>query len=113
MKHSVRDDQGVAVVEIASELDAAHSTELEEVVHRLLTEGQRRFVIDCARVTFLNSAGLAALVHCFKQVRSQAGHICLATLQPSVRHVIELTRLDRAFDLRTDVAEAVQYFTSA
>ena len=113
MKHTVRDDRGVAVVEIASELDAARSTELEEVVHRLLTEGQRRFVIDCARVTFLNSAGLAALVRCFKQVRSQAGHVCLAALQPPVRHVIELTRLDRAFELRTDAAEAVQHLTNA
>lgn len=113
MELTVRDERGVAVVEIGSELNAVCSAELEGAVTRLLTEGQRRFVIDCARVTFLDSAGLAVLVRCFKQVRSHAGNVCLVALQPSARHVIELTRLDRAFDLRTDATEAVQYLTKA
>jgi anti-anti-sigma regulatory factor len=47
-------------------------------------------------------------VRLFKQVRGHGGRLGLAALQPPVRHVFELTRLERSFDLYPDVAEALR-----
>jgi anti-sigma B factor antagonist len=96
---------------VSGEMDAGNSTQLGEELDHLLAEGTRKLVIDLGRVGFMNSAGLTMLVHYYKLARSNGGDISLAALQPPVRQVFQLTRLDRVFDLQPDVARAVQWFT--
>src|SRR5918992_1870439 len=111
MELSVRENQGVTVVMVSGEMNAGNSTQLEEELDHLLTEGSRKLVIDLGKVGFMNSSGLAALVRYYKLARSNCGDICLAALQPPVRQAFQLSRLDRVFDLQPDVTRAVQRFT--
>jgi anti-sigma B factor antagonist len=108
MQIDVRDEGEVTLVRLAGDLDAAGVPALTEHLDRLWSEGRRRFVLDLEGVPFIDSGGLSALVRLFKRVRGQAGGLGLASLQPAVRRVFELTRLDRAFDVYPDVAEAVR-----
>ena len=108
MECTFRDAQGVAIIEITEGLDAVHGARLEQLLHRLLSEGHRHFVVDLERVQGIDSPGLAALVRGFNYVRYRAGTLCLAHLQPPVQSILTLMRLDRVFESRTDVAEAVQ-----
>jgi anti-anti-sigma factor len=110
---SFHDDRGIAVIDLTGGLDETRGAELGALFDRLLTEGRRQFVIDLKAVDFIDSAGLAMLVRCFKRVRSGVGNLALIAPQPSVRRIFELTRLDRSFDIHTDVAEAVQRFTGS
>jgi anti-sigma B factor antagonist len=112
MELSVRENQGVTVVMVSGDMDAGNSTQLGEELDHLLTEGPRKLVIDLGKVGFMNSAGLATLVHYYKLARSNCGDISLAALQPPVRRAFHLTRLDRVLDLQPDVARAVQGFTA-
>ena len=109
MAVTVREDRGITVVELMGELDTTNTAELGQLFDRLLAEGRRRFVLDLQGVAFIDSAGLATLVRCFKRVRNGTGYVSLASLQPPVRRVLELTRLDRAFEVCTDAATAVQH----
>jgi anti-sigma B factor antagonist len=84
---------------------------LGEELDHLFSEGSRKLVIDLGKVGFMNSSGLATLVHYYKLARSNCGDISLVALQPPVRQVFQLSRLDRVFDLQPDVARAVQRFT--
>jgi anti-sigma B factor antagonist len=111
MELAVHDNYGVTVVIVSGEMDAGNSAQLGEELDRLLTEGTRKLVIDLAKVGFVNSSGLATLVRYYKRAHSNCGDISLAALQPPVRQVFQLTRLDRVFDLQPDVAKAVQRFT--
>lgn len=108
MDIDVRDEGKVTVVRLAGDLDASTGPRLTEELDRLWGEGRRQFVLDLAGVPFIDSAGLSALVRLFKRVRSQAGRLGLAALQPAVRRVFELTRLERAFEVYPDVAEALR-----
>jgi anti-sigma B factor antagonist len=112
MELSVYDNHGVTVVMPSGEMDAENSTQLGEELNHLLTEGSRKVVIDLGEVGFMNSSGLATLVRYYKLARSNCGDISLAALQPPVRQVFLLSRLDRVLDLQPDVAKAVQRFTS-
>ena len=107
----VHEDHGVTVVMVWAKMDAGNSTQLGEELHHLLTEGTRKVVIDLGQVGFMNSSGLATLIHYYKLARSNCGDISLAALQPRVRQAFQLTRLDRMFDLQPDVARAVERFT--
>ena len=111
MELSVYDNHGVTVVMPSGEMDAENSTQLGEELNHLLTEGSRKVVIDLGQVGLMNSSGLATLIHYYKLARSNCGDISLAALQPPVRQVFLLSRLDRVLDLQPDVARAVQRFT--
>jgi anti-sigma B factor antagonist len=111
MELSVYDNHGVTVVMASGEMDAENSAQLGEQLNHLLTEGIRKVVIDLGKVGFMNSSGLATLIHYYKRARSNCGDISLAAVQPTVRQAFQLTRLDRMFDLQPDVARAVQRFT--
>ncbi|MCA9898933.1 MAG: STAS domain-containing protein [Ardenticatenaceae bacterium] len=67
-------------------------------------------VVDLSGVTFLDSTALATLVQGMKHCRQRAGNLHLAGLQPSVKLIIELTRLDKAFGIYPDVETAVSAF---
>lgn len=108
MVPTCHDDRGVAVIDLSGGLDETRGAELWQLFDRLLTEGRRQFVIDLQAVDFIDSAGLAMLVRCFKRLRHGTGNFSLTAPQPSVRRIFELTRLDRTFDIHTDVTEAIQ-----
>lgn len=73
-------------------------------------QGAANIVVDLSGVTFLDSTALATLVQGMKHCRQQSGNLHLAGLQPSVKLIIELTRLDKAFGIYPDVATAVSAF---
>jgi anti-sigma B factor antagonist len=102
------DDRGVTVIALNGGLDETRGVELGQLFDRLMAEGRRQFVLDLKAVDSTDSAGLAMLVRCFKRVRSGVGNLALIALQPSIRRIFEMTRLDRSFDIYTDVTEAVQ-----
>jgi anti-sigma B factor antagonist len=108
MNIDVRDDGKVTLVRLSGDLDATSGPQFNEELDRLWSEGRRQFVLDLDGVSFIDSAGLSALVRLFKQVRGHGGRLGLAALQPPVQRVFELTRLVRSFDVYPDVAEALR-----
>jgi anti-sigma B factor antagonist len=107
MEIEVRDEEKVTLVRLSGDLDATGGPPLTAELDRLWSDGRRQFVLDLEGVPFIDSGGLSALVRLFKRVRSQGGGLGLASLQLPVRRVFELTRLDRAFDVYPNVAEAL------
>lgn len=80
-------------------LDAHSAQELKDFLSAIFDEGTNRIVIDLASVRFIDSSGLGALVSGFKNAISRQGELRLASLQPQVRSMFELTRLHRVFDI--------------
>ena len=65
-------------------------------------------VLDLAMVKFMPSMSLAAFVRLATESRSRKQRLVLAGLQPQVREIIVLTRLDRLFEMQDDVASALR-----
>ena len=68
--------------------------------------GTDRLAVDLSVVDRIDSTGLGALVTTLKAARDHGGDLALAGLSPSVRAVVELTRLHRVFDIYGDVESA-------
>ena len=64
-------------------------------------------VVDLAHVDFIDSTALATLVQGLKRARVQKGDIYLSSLHAPVRMVLELTRLDKVFEIYTTKEDAV------
>lgn len=65
-------------------------------------------IINLEAVTFIDSMGLATLVKAMKRRREQGYELALCGVQANVRVIFELTRLDKAFQIFDNEAEAIK-----
>jgi len=91
----VRAEAGVAVVELAGELDLASAPALREQLLGLLRQGSSRLVLDLSRVSFCDASGLAVLVGTSHRARRLGGFLRLAAVPRQAVRVLDLTGLDR------------------
>ena len=104
----VRDD--VAVIAISGRFDAQSAPSVAEWLEHIAATTPGRVVVNLADASFLDSSALAVLVRVVKRCRMRGGDVRLSGIQPSVRLIFELTRLDRAFDMFASEDEAVGSF---
>ena len=102
----------VAVVTVpVDELDASNASELKRDIAPLLQENTK-VVLDLARVGFMDSSGLGAMLSCLRQLTGRKGDLKLCGMSKQVRGAFELVRLHRIFDIYPSRAEAVPAFQS-
>ncbi len=87
-------------------LDVHTAGEFKLRTDESLGAGERYFVVDFGAASFVDSAGLGALVRLYKRVRIGEGDVCLARVPTGVTKVLELTRLSRVFEIYPTVEEA-------
>src|SRR4051794_30002583 len=87
-----RDDMAVAMCR--GELDASCAATLEARLRRALDEGVRDIVVNLRDVTFMDSAGLEALLRSAKHARWRYGHLFVTRPTPQVERLIQLTATD-------------------
>jgi anti-sigma B factor antagonist len=80
-------------------LDAHNANDLKAELLALFEQGKKNILIDLQDVRFIDSSGLGALVSGFKNAITNHGSLKLASLQPQVKSMFELTRLHRVFDI--------------
>jgi anti-sigma B factor antagonist len=71
------------------------------------SSGVSLVVIDLSRVQIIPSLGLGLLVQMSSKCKSRQQKLKLAGVQPSVRQVFAITRLDRVFDFAPNVEAAL------
>jgi anti-sigma B factor antagonist len=108
MKLLTEEHGGKTILTLKEErLDAHNSGELKDRIFKLFEEGGRDLIVDLRNVQFIDSSGLGALLSGHKDaVRRSAGFV-LAGLQPRVRSMFELTRLQRVFEIYSGLQEAL------
>jgi anti-anti-sigma factor len=81
---------------------------LGEQLDRLIEgEGHTRLVLNFRGVRYLSCAVLGIMAGLQKKVDPSDGCIRLCGLDPLLRDMVRITRLDRVFDVCTDEAEAL------
>ena len=98
MKCLIEERNDVVLVSPQGDLHTDTVADFQALVDELLGAGRRYFVVDLGKVSFVDSAGLGALVRLYKRVRLGEGDVRLANVSPGVMQVLDLTRLSRVFD---------------
>lgn len=102
---------GVVIITVREErLDAHNSADLKVEMQRMFEEGKKQVLVELREVRFIDSSGLGALVSGFKNAISHHGALKLASLQPQVKSMFELTRLHRVFEIFGSAPEALESF---
>lgn len=110
MEIKTRHINDIAVLELEGRFDSHTAPPVRDLLEEITRQKPANIVINLASVHFVDSTALSSLVAGMKRARQLDGDLRLCDLQQPVRMIFELTRLDRAFEIFTGEAEAVQAF---
>lgn len=104
-----REDDGTIVASVRGEVDLHNSPELRTQILDLLTKHEtKKMVLNLAQVPYMDSSAIAVLVEALQRMRKVGGKIALTNLQPRVKSLIDIARLNSIFVIAADEAEAMQ-----
>jgi anti-sigma B factor antagonist len=81
---------------LSGEIDMDRSPEVRKALVAAVGQG-RAVTVDMAGVDYMDSSGIACLVLAYQQSNAAQQDFELANVQPRVRKVLELARLDKVF----------------
>lgn len=97
---SACEDNGVATARIQGEIDLHNSPELRDaLLGPLLKNHPKKVILDLQQVPYMDSSGIAVFVEVLQKIRPNGGVVRLINLQPRVRGLLEIARLDKIFDM--------------
>jgi anti-anti-sigma factor len=108
----VRRDRGYVIVAVAGEVDIATVTRLRERLFELAASG-RTLVVDLDQVSFIDSAGLAALVGAARRAAAHGASLQVVCARPRTRQLFRLTGLDGPVPLARTLAGALESLAAA
>ncbi|MCK5190378.1 MAG: STAS domain-containing protein [Methylococcales bacterium] len=86
-------------------IDAHNSSDLKDYILHMIEQGKVNIVVQLEQVRFVDSSGLGALLSGFKHAEAKSGKLSLSNLQTQVLSMFELTRLNRVFEIHTDLKD--------
>jgi anti-sigma B factor antagonist len=101
--------RGDAVIADArGDIDLHNSPELRSAILAILAEGiPKRLILNLSQVPYMDSSAIAVLVEALQKLRRTGGRVMLVGLQPRVRGLLEIARLDTIFVLAADEEAAL------
>lgn len=94
-------DDGV-LIRIQGDIDFSRSPGLRAQVLEILKNNPARLVIDLTSVDYMDSSGVATLVETLQAQRKAQRKLVLCNLQPKVRGIFEISKLDTVFTIAED-----------
>jgi len=95
------------VLPLEGDIDLHVSPAVTESLNAVIRKKPELIVIDLSRATFIDSAGVAALILAMQEVEAYGGKFFVSGLQETLRSIFETSRLDRIFRIFPDVDAAL------
>jgi anti-sigma B factor antagonist len=68
------------------------------------------FILNLQYVSFIDSAGIGALVETYRCLDSHGKSLCLINLQSNLKRVLEISEIENLFPIFDSVTEARSHF---
>lgn len=104
---AVRQVKGTVILDLQGEVDLHRSVSLRGSLLETLQDKPVQIVVNMQDVEYMDSSGLATLVEALQVSRKNGTQLKLAGLQPRVRSIFEISRLDGIFKIFRDETEAL------
>ena len=106
-----RRQSAVTILDVCGRLTTGSGANLlVNTIRDLVREGRTRLVFNFESLEFMDSTGLGSLVTAAEQVRRHGGRVCILNAHDSVRHLLQITRLDSVLPNYQDENAALKSF---
>ena len=96
-----------AVVAAVREIDLTNAESLRDALLSALNSGALGLVVDMTATTFIDSAGVTALVRASRRAAATEATVRVAATAPTVLRVLNLVGIDQLIEVYPSVTEAV------
>jgi len=83
----------------------------EEIAQIIDAQVQPKILISFENVDHLSSAALGTLITLNNKIRGKDGQLRLAEIDPQIREIFTITKLDKLFHIYDSVEDAMSSFT--
>lgn len=104
--------KNIKIIQPSGILDNVNANLLRREILELVNDGAEIILVDCEKVSFMNSSGIGALVATLKAVRAKNADLFLCSLGEQVKLIFELTKMNRIFKIVSSKAEFEQQIAS-
>lgn len=104
---SIRQVKNAVILDLQGDVDLHRSVSLRGSLLETLQEKPAQIVVHMKEVEFMDSSGLATLVEALQVSRKNGIQLKLVGLQPRVRSIFAISRLDGIFKIFEDEAGAL------
>jgi anti-sigma B factor antagonist len=95
------------VLPLEGDIDLHVSPAVTASLNAMIKKKPERMVIDLSCATYIDSAGMAALILAMQEVEAYGGKFILTGLSETIRSIFETSRLDQIFRIFPDVDAAL------
>jgi anti-anti-sigma factor len=101
---------GVPVLQVHGEIDLYTAPEFRDALQQGVGQDPRALIVDLSDISYIDSAGLGALLAAFKMLSVHDAELYIVTnpQSPGVRRVMEITRLDTLMKLYDSLDDALK-----
>src|SRR5262245_49731993 len=99
---------GVSILDLAGKVVLGEGDlQVKERIKDLLSDGQRRILLNLAEVTYIDSAGLGSLISSYTTVKREGGSLKLVNLTKRIQDLLAITKLITVFETFENEPEAL------
>ncbi|MDS1269887.1 STAS domain-containing protein [Lipingzhangella sp. LS1_29] len=113
LKTTPTSHEHAVVVELDGEIDIATAEDFRAEITALAETPGTHAILDCERLSFIDSSGLRALIQCHKVAQQHSSQIALAAATHRVAQILHVTAIDRRIPVHATVADALRSGGSA
>jgi len=99
MKITIDKKENISILRVSGSLDAETVASFKKKAMVILEQGCNQIVLDFAKLDFIDSMGLGAMISLLRRVRTNRGDLKVAALNKEVMSVFEITRLHHLFEI--------------
>lgn len=99
MEVTKRKEKKFIIISVTGRIDATTAPEFETYLAGLMTEGEKRFLINFTGLDYISSAGLRSILATAKKLKSDAGEIVFSGLRGPVEEVFKISGFNSIFKI--------------
>ncbi|MGA2301958.1 MAG: STAS domain-containing protein [Candidatus Acidiferrum sp.] len=108
MQIAARAIKGWTILDLSGDIDLAHSPAMRKALLGEIKEKRTpRVFLNLKNVRYIDSSGIASLVEGLKASRDLGSRLILYGLNKTVREVMQLSRLQKIFEIYEDEEQAL------
>jgi anti-anti-sigma factor len=108
---AIRRQDGVVILDIQGRVTIGPTNDLlSRELRTLVSDGERKLLVNLAGVPQLDSSGISTIVRTFVTIRRESGTLKLLHATGHVQEVLDMTHLTNSIPTFQNEAEAIESF---
>lgn len=113
LKLEAEERNGVRIIHVSGPLDSMNYDQFKAEMDPLIGKSRIRVVLDCQNLTYVNSRGLALLMHYQRALKLDFSFLGIAALRPRILKGMEMLGLGKFVTSYSTVEEALEMATAS